>query len=226
MMGATMGLMLANFEWNIFLRGILFPAIMFIILCGSSYLLMATNMGNRLGFLVAAAGLAGWMFLMSIVWMLYGIGLRGKDPSWKVADVITGTNNLNIAQNQNVSAIANLPFQSSWCKTDADVADSEAAKAAAKMPDGIAKSRAVTAAEKAVEAQFAARRATVSAVTGRLRSTPHSSRRSPTRPRLLRPSSPRQLSTTRSRPTGRAATITCSSSASTSSSSVTHRIGS
>jgi hypothetical protein len=166
MMGATMGLMLANFEWNIFLRGILFPAIMFIILCGSSYLLMATNMGNRLGFLVAAAGLAGWMFLMSIVWMLYGIGLRGKDPSWKVADVITGTNNLNIAQNQNVSAIADLPFQSSWCKTDADVADSEAAKVAAKMPEGIAKTRATAAAEKAVEAEFAKRRAKVKADTG------------------------------------------------------------
>ncbi len=159
-------LMLANFEYSVFIRGILFPGIMFIILCGSSYLIMATNMGNRLGFLVAAAGLAGWMCLMSIVWMMYGIGLRGDDPTWHVTDVITGSNNLNISENTAVGDLAKLPFQSSWCKTDADVAASAAAKEAEKMPDGIAKSRAGRAAENAVEAKFAATRAKVKADTG------------------------------------------------------------
>ena len=51
--------------------------------CGSIYLLLATNLGARLGFLVALTGLAGWMTLMGIVWMIYGIGLKGPDPSWK-----------------------------------------------------------------------------------------------------------------------------------------------
>ena len=62
----------AGLRWNPTVRGILFPSIMFLILCGSSYFIMATNMGNRLGFLVANAALWGWLCLMSIVWMLYG----------------------------------------------------------------------------------------------------------------------------------------------------------
>jgi hypothetical protein len=159
-------LMLANFEYSVFIRGILFPGIMFVILCGSSYLIMATNMGNRLGFLIAAAGLAGWICLMSVVWMMYGIGLRGKDPTWHVTDVITGTNNLTVAGNQNVGDLASVPFQSSWCKSDADVSADAAYQKAQKLPEGIAKTRASSAAEKAVEARFAATRAKVKKTTG------------------------------------------------------------
>jgi hypothetical protein len=158
--------LLANFEWNVFIRGMLFPAIMFTILIGSSYAIMATNMGNRLGFLVAAAGLAGWLFLMSIAWMLYGIGLRGKDPTWHVADVITGNKNLNVATNRNVGGIGKLPFETNWCKTDADIAASPETKKALKLPEGIGKARALLAAEKKVEATFQARRTKVKADSG------------------------------------------------------------
>lgn len=159
-------LMLANFEYSVFIRGILFPVIMFVILCGSSYMIMATNMGNRLGFLVAAAGLAGWMFLMSTVWMMYGIGLRGKDPTWHVTDVITGTNNLTVSSNPDVADLATVPFQSSWCKSDADVTANPDYQKAEKLPDGIAKTRAARAAEQVVEARFAATRAKVKKSTG------------------------------------------------------------
>jgi hypothetical protein len=158
--------LLANFEYTVFIRGILFPSIMFIILCGSSYVIMATNMGNRLGFLVAAAGLAGWMFLMAIVWMMYGIGLRGKDPTWKVSDVITNTKNLNISENRNVAKIENMQFQSSWCKTEADVNKHPDTVKAQAMKEGVAKARALKAAEKKVEAQFAAVRDKVKDKTG------------------------------------------------------------
>ena len=69
--------------WEPELRGLLTVIIGFVILCGSVYGIMATNMGTRLAFLVAAAGLAGWLMLMGIVWMIYGIGLRGPDPTWQ-----------------------------------------------------------------------------------------------------------------------------------------------
>jgi len=69
--------------WEPELRGLLTVIIGVVILCGSVYGIMATNMGSRLAFLVAAAGLAGWMMLMGIVWMIYGIGLRGPDPTWQ-----------------------------------------------------------------------------------------------------------------------------------------------
>jgi len=47
------------------------------------YLILGTNVGARLGFLVALSGLAGWMALMGGIWWIYGIGLKGEDASWK-----------------------------------------------------------------------------------------------------------------------------------------------
>lgn len=96
----------AGLRWNPTIRGILFPAIMFLILCGGSYLIMATNMGNRLGFLVANAALWGWMCMMAVVWMLYGIGPKGRTPSWKGIEAIQNTAN---AQDQHVRQLSNTP---------------------------------------------------------------------------------------------------------------------
>lgn len=69
--------------WEPELRGLLTVIIGVVILCGSVYGIMATNMGARLAFLVALAGLMGWMMLMGMVWAIYGIGLRGPDPTWE-----------------------------------------------------------------------------------------------------------------------------------------------
>lgn len=96
---------LGALEWNVTTRGILFPAIMFIILCGATYVILATNVGNRLGFLLANAGFWAWMVLMTITWMVYGIGLKGTPPSWQVREVISELGN---AQSDKVVALA--PF--------------------------------------------------------------------------------------------------------------------
>jgi hypothetical protein len=69
--------------WEPELRGLLTVVIGVVILCGSIYGIMATNMGSRLAFLVTVTGIAGWMMLMGSVWWIYGIGLRGPDPSWQ-----------------------------------------------------------------------------------------------------------------------------------------------
>jgi hypothetical protein len=69
--------------WEPELRGLLTVIIGVVVLCGSIYMIMATNMGARLAFLVALTGLAGWMVLMGMVWWIYGIGLRGPDPTWQ-----------------------------------------------------------------------------------------------------------------------------------------------
>jgi hypothetical protein len=68
--------------WEPELRGVLIIIISVGTLCGSIYLILGTNLGVRLGFLVAFAGLAGWMFLMGAVWWAYGIGLKGPEGSW------------------------------------------------------------------------------------------------------------------------------------------------
>lgn len=70
-------------NWEPELRGALTVIIGTAVLMGSVYLILGTNMGARLGFLVAFAGLMGWMALMGGIWWIYGIGLKGEVPSWK-----------------------------------------------------------------------------------------------------------------------------------------------
>ena len=74
---------LVAIAWEPELRGILIVIIAVVVLCGSIYMILATNLGARLGFLVTLTGLAGWMALMGLIWMVYGIGLKGPEPSWE-----------------------------------------------------------------------------------------------------------------------------------------------
>ena len=86
--------------WEPELRGLLTVVIGVVILCGSVYGIMATNLGSRLAFLITVTAIAGWMMLMGAVWWIYGIGLRGPDPSWQPvpgAAVIQDTNALRAA---------------------------------------------------------------------------------------------------------------------------------
>lgn len=69
--------------WEPELRGILTVMIGAAVWMGSVYLILGTNVGARLGFLVSMAGLFGWMALMGAVWWMYGIGLQGDLPSWQ-----------------------------------------------------------------------------------------------------------------------------------------------
>ena len=80
-MTATLSVLAISWEPEI--RGLLTVLIGFVVLCGSIYLILGTNLGARLGFMVALTGLAGWMMLMGMVWWVYGIGLRGPDPTWE-----------------------------------------------------------------------------------------------------------------------------------------------
>jgi hypothetical protein len=71
--------------WMPEIRGILTVAIAVVVFCGSVYLLLGTNVGVRLGFLLSIAGLAAWMASMGAIWWAYGLGLKGRDPTWAVA---------------------------------------------------------------------------------------------------------------------------------------------
>jgi hypothetical protein len=82
--------MLAGIAWDPTIRGALTVVIGVAVLMGSVYLILATNTGNRMGFLLAASGFFGWMMLMGIFWWIYGIGMVGESPSWQVVEVNTG----------------------------------------------------------------------------------------------------------------------------------------
>jgi hypothetical protein len=70
-------------------KGILVVATAVAILGGSVYLILATNMGARLGLLVALAGLFGWLTILTLTWWIQppGNGPRGTNPSWKPVEI-------------------------------------------------------------------------------------------------------------------------------------------
>ncbi len=100
---------LAGIAWDPQLRGFLTLAVGIIVLMGSVYLLLVTNVGVRLGFLLASAALFGWLTLMGGVWWMYGsIGMLGKDPGWVVTETVyPGTDDaaLDLAHGFDTSAM-------------------------------------------------------------------------------------------------------------------------
>ncbi len=82
-------LSLLAINWEPELRGIVIVAIAVGVLIGGTYLVVGTNLGARLGFLVVLAGLFGWMATMGAIWWTYGIGLKGREPSWQPAEPVT-----------------------------------------------------------------------------------------------------------------------------------------
>jgi hypothetical protein len=93
--------------WQPELRGILIVIIAVFVFMGSTYLILSTNLGARLGFLVAFAALAGWMFIMGATWWSYGKGLLGPDPSW--AGAVAGQTVLQTPAAVNGSGAVDAP---------------------------------------------------------------------------------------------------------------------
>ena len=80
---------LAGIAWDPQIRGFLALAVGVVVLMGSVYLLLATNVGARLGFLIAGSAFFGWLTIMGLVWWVYGsIGMLGTAPHWDVIQVV------------------------------------------------------------------------------------------------------------------------------------------
>ncbi|HEX7134196.1 MAG TPA: hypothetical protein VF228_16585 [Iamia sp.] len=95
-----MDVMLAAITWDPGFRGFLTVVLATLILGGSIWLILSTNSGWRLGFLLSLTGLAGWMMIMGLVWAMYGIGYQGRLATWKVEEV----NYDNLAEANTVDA--------------------------------------------------------------------------------------------------------------------------
>ena len=76
--------------WNPQVRGGLYVLLAVITLCGSGFLILGTNLGARLGFQAAAAGLMGFLVVIGAVWWVYGIGPQGEAPTWVPRFVVQG----------------------------------------------------------------------------------------------------------------------------------------
>lgn len=64
---------------NLLFTGILLTLVSFAVFYGTAYLLLATNLGKRLAFLVSGAGVFGWGALNSMLFVLYAP--RGPRPA-------------------------------------------------------------------------------------------------------------------------------------------------
>lgn len=79
--------MIAAITFDPTIRGILVMAVATVVLPGSIFMILSTNTGVKQAILISLTGLFSWMFLMSAVWWMYGIGLKGRDPSWSAVEV-------------------------------------------------------------------------------------------------------------------------------------------
>ncbi len=95
--------LLAVVGWDPTLTGYLAVLLGVLVLCGSVYMLLATNLGLRLGFLVAWTGLWSWSFLMGAIWWVFGIGWHGQIPTWQVSHVATDPAAVPIEEVQQLS---------------------------------------------------------------------------------------------------------------------------
>jgi hypothetical protein len=77
--------------WDPTILGVLVVISAIGLFCGSVYLLLATNLGARLGFLVAGACLSGFMMLLSTSWMITATPLNsphGRIAGWNIKEVV------------------------------------------------------------------------------------------------------------------------------------------
>ena len=74
--------------WNPTILGVLVVLSAIGLFCGSAYLLLATNLGGRLGFLVAFASLTGFMVLLTTLWL--DVGQQRYRPAARALAVVVG----------------------------------------------------------------------------------------------------------------------------------------
>ena len=126
-----------DLAWDPTIRAMLVVAFAVVVLPGSIYLILGTNLGTRLGFLVAVAGAFGWMTIMFIIWTMYGIGYIGRAAAWEVQEAV-------VTDNKSDLQAAKLPQAhdlSSWRELAAD--DPARGEAAATASAAIAGEAAV-----------------------------------------------------------------------------------
>jgi hypothetical protein len=95
--------------------------------CGSIYLLLATNLGARLGFLVAASALSGFMVLLSLMWLTTASPLntlKGTVPQWRVVNKLASLKDADVPEIRTIqkNGIAVDPAEAANVKAAVDAA--------------------------------------------------------------------------------------------------------
>jgi hypothetical protein len=128
--------------WYPTILGVLVVVAGIALFCGSIYVLLGTNLGARLGFLVAFTGLMGFMVILSLLWCTTASPLntiKGRIPQWRVQEVVTKPADSNIEAVHGIQKKANRvdPTESANVKAavDAVLVPKEATPTAPLEPD-------------------------------------------------------------------------------------------
>ncbi len=129
-----------------FFRGFLSVLVGVVVMIGGTYLIVATNSGARTGGLITASAFFGWMFMMGVIWTVYGIGWRGQAPTWELVE-INGDNpasqndGLVFAENERAQtlglALETFDVSEGVDLSDADIAQNEAVANAKANADSL-----------------------------------------------------------------------------------------
>jgi hypothetical protein len=92
--------------WDPTLLGVLVALSAVGLFCGSVYLLLGTNLGARLGFLIAGACLTGFMVLLSSLWITTATPLnspKGRPAGWNVVEIVDSPQDSTIEAVQDIA---------------------------------------------------------------------------------------------------------------------------
>ena len=103
-------------------RGILVVAVGVAVLMGSVFVLLSTNTGIRVGGMIALTGFFGWMFIMALIWSMYGIGYKGPAPTWKVKELSFNTQRAELPIARSLPAADALPDPKVFLEKDPSLA--------------------------------------------------------------------------------------------------------
>jgi hypothetical protein len=83
---------LATITWDPFIRGVVILALFIVLLPGSVYLVLSTDVGSRIGLLLIAAALTGMLSMLALLWLpLASTAAIGRPNAWKAKEIITGS---------------------------------------------------------------------------------------------------------------------------------------
>jgi len=107
--------LVAAVSWDPQLRGALILLVGALVLPGSVLLLLSTNLGMRLGLLIAVAGLSGLLLLLNVIWLMAPlgngpIGYKGSSNGWIVKELVQGD---LVAHSSQIKAITGTPGDAS-----------------------------------------------------------------------------------------------------------------
>lgn len=97
--------------WDPTILGVLTVIAAIALFCGSVYLLLTTNLGASLGFLVAAACVTGFMVLLSAMWITTQTPLNsphGSGARWRVVELVDEPASSSVASVRTIQEQGNV----------------------------------------------------------------------------------------------------------------------